>query len=246
MGTRFTRLSPGTTNCYLLEADEGYLLVDTGYEDDFDDFREELRRRDVAAGDIEHLLLTHHHDDHAGFVADLLADTDPEIIAHEAAEPLLRTGENDKRHGGGYLNRRVYYLAKLRKLLNPDWDLTFPPVELRPDDVRVAGDDDEVLRERGIEGRILYTPGHTIDSISVMLDDGTTFPGDAAMSWPLWAGIRYCPVFVTDVDELYRSWEKLLDDGARTLYPAHGDPFDAERLRENLGAYDDDSLVEFF
>ena len=238
-----TRLDLGTTNCYLLGADEGYLLIDAGREDEYDDFREELRRHDSGVLDVKYLLLTHHHDDRAGFAADLMAETDLEIIAHRAAEAPLRTGRNDASRGGGCPNRRVYYLTKAQRLLDPGRDPTFPPVDLRPTDVRVAGDDDEVLRERGVEGQVLYTPGHTRDSISVVLDDGTAFCGDAATNWPRWAGARYCPAAVADVDALYRSWKKLLEGGARRIYPARGDPFDAEKLWTYLGVYDDDSLV---
>ncbi|MFC4541373.1 MBL fold metallo-hydrolase [Halosolutus amylolyticus] len=235
------KLSPGATNCYLLEADRGYLLIDTGYEWEYRSFLAQLADAGVAVDEIEYLLLTHHHDDHVGFANELLEGVT--VIAHEAAEDLLQAGEND-RSGGGLLNRRVYYLAKVRSWLTPEWDLTFPPVTLRDDDMLVDGDDDQLLRELGIDGTILETPGHTPDSISVLLDDGTLFCGDAAMSRPLWAGIKYHTIFITDVDQYYESWQKILGSGAKRVYPAHGDPFDVERLREHMGAYSDDSLIE--
>ncbi|WP_254768107.1 MBL fold metallo-hydrolase [Salinilacihabitans rarus] len=240
-GERWITLSPGSTNCYLLDADEGYLLIDTGYEWEYRSFVEQLADVGVDVAEIEYLLLTHHHDDHVGFANELLDGVT--VIAHEAADELLRAGEND-RSGGGLLNRRVYYLAKLRSWLVPEWDLTFPPVALRDDDLLVDGDDDRLLGELGIDGTILHTPGHTPDSISVLLDDGTLFCGDAAMSRPLWAGIKYHTIFIADVDRYYESWRKILDSSAETVYPAHGDPFDVDRLRENLGAYSDEALIE--
>lgn len=235
------RLTPGSTNCYVLETDGGYLLVDTGYEWEYEAFRSELDAAGIERGAIEYLLLTHHHDDHAGFVGELLDEVT--VIAHEAAVEFLQAGEN-ARTGGGLLNRRVYYLAMLRSWLEPEWDLTFPPVTLRERDVLVTGDDDDVLRDVGVDGSILYTPGHTPDSISVCLDDGTVLCGDAAMSRPLWAGIKYHPIYIADVARLYDSWEKILDAGAETVAPAHGEPFEVDRLRANLGAYSDADLVE--
>lgn len=234
-------LSVGPTNCYLLAAEGGYLLIDTGYEWEYRTFRDRLAAAGVGVDEIEYLLLTHHHDDHVGFANELLDGVT--VIAHESADELLRAGEND-RSGGGLLNRRVYYLAKLRSWVTPEWDLTFPPVALRDDDLLVDGDDDRILRERGVDGTILHTPGHTPDSISVLLDDGTLFCGDAAMSRPLWAGIRYHTIFITDLDRYYESWRTIIESGAETIYPAHGEPFDVERLRENLGAYSDDALIE--
>jgi len=43
------------------------------------------------------------------------------------------------------------------------------------------------------------------------------------------------PPFADDVPELYRSWRRLLDAGVTRLYPGHGAPFPASRLREVAG-----------
>lgn len=234
-------LALGPTNCYLLAADEGYLLIDTSYEREYEHFLAELDEVGVEVDEVEYLLLTHHHDDHVGFVNELLDGVT--VIAHELSPTLLETGEN-ARSGGGLLNRRIYYLAKLRSWIDAEWDLTFPPVTLREMDLLVKGDDDRLLRELGIDGRILHTPGHTRDSISVLLDDGRVFCGDAAMNRFHWAGARYHTIYVSDVDRYHESWRKLIDSGAETVYPSHGDPFDVKRLREHLGAYSDDDLIE--
>jgi len=42
------------------------------------------------------------------------------------------------------------------------------------------------------------------------------------------------PTFAEDVDAVYASWEKILSAGAKTIYPAHGKPFGAERLKKVL------------
>jgi glyoxylase-like metal-dependent hydrolase (beta-lactamase superfamily II) len=34
---------------------------------------------------------------------------------------------------------------------------------------------------------------------------------------------QYRPIYVTDIDEVYESWAKLREHGAREIYPAHGD-----------------------
>ncbi len=246
MKNEFVTLSPGKTNCYLIQVNNGYLLIDTGYEKDYSNFLKELDEREIEVSEINYILLTHHHDDHSGFTNNLLKETEVKIIAHEYAEALLKIGENDKTRGGGYINRRVHYLSKIYKLLNPDWDLTFPPVRLRDNDILISGDNKGILRKIGIDGTILYTPGHTIDSISVLLDNGVIFCGDAAMSWPLWAGIKYCTIFITDINKFYGSWEKIIENGAKEVYPSHGKPFEIKKLKENIWEYSNDSLVEFF
>jgi len=47
-------------------------------------------------------------------------------------------------------------------------------------------------------------------------------------------GIRYRPIVYKSIDEAYRSWERLIDGGAQTIYPSHGDPFKVEMLRQEL------------
>ncbi len=140
----------------------------------------------------------------------------------------------------------VKFLAGLKMRLDPKWTLTFPPFTLRKEDLLLAGDDDHLLREIGVSGKVLYTPGHCIDHLSILLDTGDAFCGDAAGSFLLWAGTKYCTVFMTDMDEAYRSWKKMLDDGAQMVYPSHGRPFPASRLETNIGRFKTDLLVRFF
>jgi glyoxylase-like metal-dependent hydrolase (beta-lactamase superfamily II) len=51
---------------------------------------------------------------------------------------------------------------------------------------------------------------------------------------------------MTDMNAAYASWRKLMAAGARTIYPAHGRPFDAQLLRRDLDAYRTAELVRFF
>ena len=103
----------------------------------------------------------------------------------------------------------------------------FPPAHV---DV-VLGDDGLSLADYGITGRILYTPGHSMGSVSVLLETGDAFVGDLAMNeFPLRLSPGL-PIFAEDMQKVKESWKKLLDEGARIIYPAHGKPFSAEIMR---------------
>jgi glyoxylase-like metal-dependent hydrolase (beta-lactamase superfamily II) len=234
------------TNVYLLACKGGYLQIDTGYTHDYERYRQALRDLGLDVAQVKFLLLTHHHDDHAGFLNDLCRDTDLTIIAHREAEALLKGGSNDTSHGGGYVSRRVEFLAGLKRRFDRRWTLRFPSFDLRPQDVRLVADNDSLLRNLGIAGRIVTTPGHCIDHLSLVLDNGNTFAGDAASSFLLFAGTHYATLFMTDMESAYRSWQKLLDARARTIYPAHGRPFAADKLHENMGRIRTENLVSFF
>ncbi len=59
-------LKLSVTNCFLIKAGQKYILVDTGYEYEWDRFCERLKAAGVSLSAISHLILTHHHGDHAG------------------------------------------------------------------------------------------------------------------------------------------------------------------------------------
>jgi glyoxylase-like metal-dependent hydrolase (beta-lactamase superfamily II) len=234
------------SHIYLIPCQGGYLQVDTGYEHDYPLYRRNLAKAGIPIESIRYLLLTHHHDDHVGFLNEFTRDTDLTIIAHGQAASLLQSGRNDKTRGGGYVNNFIKLVAGLKMHFDPRWTLTFPPFTLRRKDILLTGDDTTVLRHLGIPGTILYTPGHCIDHVSMILDTGETFCGDAAASFLLWAGTRYCTVFMTDMEEAYRSWDKMLNSGAQMIYPAHGRPFPANKLWESRGRIKSKSLATFF
>jgi glyoxylase-like metal-dependent hydrolase (beta-lactamase superfamily II) len=76
------------------------------------------------------------------------------------------------------------------------------------------------LTEYGLDAKILYTPGHSMGSISVMTGDGDLICGD--MFSHAWGRI----IKSTDETGLARLKELRVE----TIYPGHGTPFSMERL----------------
>jgi glyoxylase-like metal-dependent hydrolase (beta-lactamase superfamily II) len=227
---RFQRVDMPMFNSYLIQCDVGYLLIDTSYEKDYQKFIQALDKLGVKTSDIKYILLTHHHDDHVGLASQLVEESGAAIVAHEKGIDLLKGGENEPVTEP--LNRRVSLFFSLLKMVNRSSG--FPPVVIEDKDIIINGDDYDFLRSLGIEGKILCTPGHTKDSISVILDDGNAFVGDAAMSSPAIAGIKYRPIFVENMVEVFTSWRRILEEGPKTIYPFHGKPFSAKRLNNYL------------
>ena len=85
-----------------------------------------------------------------------------------------------------------------------------------------------------INGKIMHTPGHTAGSISLLLESGEAFVGDLAMSgFPRVSGPGPF-VLGDDLETMKQSWQVLLDEGARRIYPSHGKPFDAAVFEKYL------------
>ena len=226
----------GLTGCFLLKCSGGYLLIDTYYSKYYTLFEKKLASLGIAASQIKYLLLTHHHDDHAGCAAELVRRTGCKVIAHRNAVLPLKQGKNEEA-GFKPANRQVQIVLAFywtfHKLFHgvPN----FPPLTLTERDIVIEGDNDAVLKGIGIDGVILHTPGHTRDSISVLLSDGSAFVGDAATNFLRWTGVGHGPIYIEDINTAYRSLRKLLENGARVIYPAHGKPFSAVKLEKLVG-----------
>jgi glyoxylase-like metal-dependent hydrolase (beta-lactamase superfamily II) len=77
-----------------------------------------------------------------------------------------------------------------------------------------------LLAQIGIAGEIVPTPGHSEDSVSLVLDEGAAFTGDLT---PLG---RIGP---EDAEVVAASWRLLRAYGVTRIYPGHGPvyPLDA-------------------
>ena len=70
--------------------------------------------------------------------------------------------------------------------------------------------------------------------MSILFDSGEVFVGDLAMNRLPLRLTPGLPIFAVDVEKVKESWRRLLDRGARYVYPAHGKPFPAEVMRKTL------------
>ncbi|MEN9561828.1 MAG: hypothetical protein RIR73_72, partial [Chloroflexota bacterium] len=90
------------------------------------------------------------------------------------------------------------------------------------------------LREFGIPGEVVYTPGHSMGHVSIILDSGDAIVGDMAMNdWylRLTPGL---PVLADDIDQVVESWKKILPLGIKRIHPAHGMDFDADVIKKEI------------
>lgn len=115
------------------------------------------------------------------------------------------------------------HCALLNKIVEKN---RFPPYKARENDIVFDGETE--LSDIGINlpGKIIETPGHTVDSVSILFEDGDCFVGDAAANMLRFAGTKYCIVFIMNLKEYYESWIKIMKENAKMIYPAHGKNFE--------------------
>ncbi len=178
-----------STNYWVISASTSRLLVDLGWPGTLGQMRARLDRMDVPLKHIRYALATHYHIDHAGLAQELKQAGVPLLVldVQISAIPLMKT----------WVKPQDQYV-----------DITLH------DNVTIACDESRSVLERiGILGEILHTPGHSNDSVSLLLDDGSVFIGDLPR-----------PAFVSleDAAVVAESWRLLQEHGATRVYPGHG------------------------
>lgn len=178
-----------STNYWVVSSGKSRLIVDIGWPGTMATMRASLNRMGVPLNEIRYTLATHYHMDHAGLAQDFKNMGVPLLVleTQTAAIPLM------KRHMKPRDNYTEITLAD---------NVTITAAESRT-----------FLAKLGIAGEILSTPGHSDDSVSLLLDDGSVFTGDLT------------PLALATEEDRYlvsASWRLLHERGARRVYPGHG------------------------
>lgn len=206
----------------LLVREQGIMLVDTGIHVSEQRYIKEFARLGLQAGDIRLIVVTHGHADHYGQAALLKTMTGAPLLCHEKAAPLLRNGGHAPAVARNELGERVL------TMLRPNLPLVAAPVE--PDIVMTGEEFD--LRAYGIDGKAIYTPGHTDCSISVVLTSGQAVVGDILVPSPF-TGEPCLAYLATDERCLLASVRQLLGR-ASLFYGGHGGPFTKDQVLKLL------------
>lgn len=210
---------------YILK-DRGAILVDAGFKGATKAFSELLASHQIKPEEIKLIIPTHGDFDHAGGAGELRELTGAKIALHEKDRDIVEKGIFHWPNG-------VSSWGKIsRAMLMPFMKKKVCPSPTKVD--LVLGDDGLSLKEYGIEGKVVYTPGHTYGSVSVILESGDAFVGCLAHNLPPLAFKPRLPIYALDIELLKKSWVKVIKLGAQTIWPGHGKPFPLEKILKYL------------
>jgi glyoxylase-like metal-dependent hydrolase (beta-lactamase superfamily II) len=225
MSQEITTISLDGTNCYLVKTDSGYSLIDTNFPFQRSKLEEALEREGCKPGNLKLIAITHGDIDHTGNCAYLREKYKAKIAMHEGdTEMCMKDGitrDRGEMPQDFPLPLMILWLLRgfLRFVIGQMlWRKPFDRFE--PD---LLLQEDQSLAEYGFDAKILYTPGHSKGSISILTDSGDLFCGD------MFNNIRGRILKSIDKDR----FEKLKELRIETVYPGHGEPFSMEQITKD-------------
>lgn len=181
-----------STNYYLVQVADGWLMIDCGWAGTFPKLAHRLKQIGVVLSEIKFLVLTHLHPDHAGLAQDI-KEHGARLLLHECQVP---------------------FVGELRKYFKPHHN--FKEISPECNTVVTGAQSRAFLKAIGIDGELVQTPGHSPDSISLIIDGSCAFTGDLPR-----------PEFVdaASLPQVTESWDRIRRFAVKRIYPGHGCPF---------------------
>lgn len=193
------------SNSYLVRGEKGSVLVDCGCYVEMEDYQKEFASKQVDPNEVKLIVITHGHFDHAGSSDVARNLTKAPVAAHKNALGFIKEGTFP-----AYKARNEHGQMFIDQIANP------APVD-KPEPF-------------GVSGKVVYTPGHTDSSVTVVLDSKEAILTDNIIADGFDNGKCVLGLICQDREAMLTSTKGLLDSGVEKYYSGHGGPFTKEEV----------------
>lgn len=199
----------GSVNCYLIENDSNYVLIDTGSSKQRTELEKELENAGCKPGHLKLIIITHGDFDHIGNAAYLRHKFAAQVAMHQDDSGMAEYGDM-------FVSRKQPNIL-IRKII-PILSGFGKEERFKPDILIKEGDD---LFGYGLKADVISIPGHSKGSIGILFDNGDLFCGDLFKN-------KENPSLNSIMDDMAvakASVERLKRLEIKTVYPGHGKTF---------------------
>ncbi|HEX2394833.1 MAG TPA: MBL fold metallo-hydrolase [Bacteroidales bacterium] len=209
----------GRSNVFLLTDRQNNILIDTSIRLAWNKL--DRRLKNLGIENIDYLILTHSHFDHAANAFSIREKYRAKVIIQANEAQFLTSGINHIPAGTGNFTRTLMnmagYIAPLMRNKPCNYDILIE-----------SGYD---LKPAGFNAYVMYTPGHSPGSSSLIIDDEIALVGDCMIGS---FKSTVFPPFADDIHETFESWRKLLETKCTLFIPSHGKEIKRERVEKTL------------
>ena len=166
-------ISLGAVNVFLLETEDGLVLIDAGFPDKAEQILKDIRQLGKQPEDIHHIIVTHAHPDHIGSLASLQRATQAVTYIHPLDAPIARTGTGFRPliAAPGFLTKIMFHL-----FIRPAGSIEGTAI------AREINDGDVLPLAGGLQA--IHTPGHCAGHLAFLWPrEGVLFVGDACSNF---------------------------------------------------------------
>lgn len=210
----------GYVNAYLINSS---ILVDTGIKGSSGKILSQLANYNVKPTDIKLIILTHGHEDHIGSIKELVSATSAMVLIHDLEYKQVKQGLKDEIKPISTFMKLLYNLKKDRSIVKVNKDFK----------ADIIIDTDFDLTPYGVNGKVIFTPGHSKGSISILLDNGDSIIGDTLMAFMPFSKPNR-PFIAYDLGLVKDSMNHLIDKGAKNFFLSHGKSYNLTTIKKSI------------
>ena len=191
---------------YLIESEEGPILIETGPMSTFEALKKGIEELGFQVKDIENVLLTHIHFDHAG-------------AAWKFAEHGAKIFVSDQ--GVQHLHNPTKLWNSAKQIYQDEMESLWGEMKPIPEDQLDGVRDGTIIEFGDVVFKVIYTPGHAVHHNAYQLGD-VIFTGDVA-------GVKIdhgpvvppCPPPDINLKLWKESIKKIKESNPKVLYLTH-------------------------
>lgn len=218
-GYQLIQILSGRSNVFLLTNGIKNILIDTSPARKWKKLNSNLKSLDINK--LDFLILTHTHYDHVANSFNIKKCYNPQVVVQREEKLYISNGTNKFPRGTNPVTRF---------LINVIGDKISNKYNFTPCQPDILVDSILNLNEFGFNAYLMHTPGHSIGSISLIVDNEIAIVGDTMF------GVFKTSIFPPFADNpkvMIDSWGKLLETNCSVFIPAHGFENNREKVKKN-------------
>ena len=224
-GYRIHNIGGTVANVFLLAGDKN-ILIDAGVPGQGSKIVRKLSKRGIDQGDLDLIIISHAHYDHAGSAAYLQSYFNaPVLVGLNDAESIKKGISKTP-----IIATKQKWLAKFAMMGVKDTYDAVNRVTVMPKSGVLS------LKKYGFDGEVREVGGHTAGSLVIEMADGNVFVGDLIRGsfFPILKKRPRIHLYMEDNQVAYHTMQDILSNDPVQIFCGHGGPLKPKKLHRFL------------